>query len=135
MLFEDVYELHKDELYDNHSIISEESIIQAKRELVAELEQLEQSTGESQHIVIVVDDCFTNKKLLVLIKKILGRENFRRFVKVVHIDYNKKADNGYLEEHLSMNHSLFILGGSLSDTYHMDYSHYSSYLAELIQQV
>ena len=100
MLFEDVRSIHKDELFDNNSIISNEAISRAKQELISELEALSEATDESKHIVVVVDDCFTNKKLLILLRNILGKENFRRFVRVVDIDYKKSADNEYLEEML-----------------------------------
>lgn len=111
------------------------NIQRAKLELISELEKLSELTENPQHIIVIVDSCFTNLKLLVLLKKILGKENFSKFVKVVNINYDTKADNAYLEEELSINHSLFILGGSLSDTYAMDGSHYSSALSQSIQEV
>ncbi len=134
MLFEDVQGLSKDELYDNMGIISQEAIEKAKLELIAELEKLEEYTGDSEHIVVVADSCFTNGKLLLLLKNILGLENYEKFVKVVDIDYESEADDSYLEDQLAVNHSLFILGGSLSDTYSMHDSHYRSSLAKMIRE-
>lgn len=135
VLFEDIRELKKDELYDNNDIVSEAKIQKAKLELISELEKLSELTDNPQHIVVIVDGCFTNHRLLILLKKILGKEHFSKFVKVVPIDYDAKADNAYLEEQLSINHSLFILGGSLSDTYNMNGSHYTSALSQSIQEV
>lgn len=130
--------LRKDEIHDNNHIISAEKIAAAKIELIQELENLDRLDTfrwAHKHIIVVVDDCFTNTKLLVLLKKILWKENFKRYVKVVKINYNEEVDIAYLKENLSANHVLFILGGSLSDTYKMRDSHYDSPLTELIKEV
>lgn len=135
MLFEDIRALTKDELYDNTGIAPRESIEEAKTELVAELQKLEGLTGESQHIVVVADDCFTNGKLLSLLRDILGQENYEKFVKLVPIDYEKPADMPFLEENLATNHSLFIIGGSMSDVDSMEKSHYDSPLSRMMRDV
>ncbi len=99
----------KDDLYDNTGIIPQEAIETAKTELIAELERLERLTGDPQHIIVVADDCFTNGKLLSLLSRILGPDNYEKFVKIVPIDYENPMDESFLEENLSLNHSLFIL--------------------------
>ena len=123
----------KDEICDNSSIAPPEEIERAKQELVTELAKLEELTGESQHIVVVADSCFTNTRLLILLKHILWKEGFKKYIKIVDIDYNKEVDEKYLEEMLGGNHNLYILWGSLSDTYRMSDSHYDSPLSRIIK--
>jgi hypothetical protein len=135
VLFTDLQELQKTDLDDNSNVISESSIEQAKKDLIAALENLEKLTKNPQSIVVIADDCFTNTRLLALLRNILGKENYRRFVKVIQIDYNAPADNVYLEKQLEYNHTLYILGGSLSDTYSMHESHYDSPLAHMIKTI
>ncbi len=110
VLFTDLQELQKTDLDDNSNIISESSIEQAKKDLIAALENLEKLTrNPPQSIVVIADNCFTNTRLLILLKNILGKENYRRFVKVVQIDYNAPSVNDYLEKQLENNHTLYIL--------------------------
>ncbi len=135
VLFTDLQELRKTDLNDNANIISESSIEQAKKDLIAALKNLEKLTKNPQSIVVIADDCFTNIRLLVLLKNILGKENYRRFIKVVQINYDTPANNDYLEKQLENNHTLCILGGSLSDTYSMHESHYDSPLAQMIKTI
>lgn len=135
VLFNDFNYICKHELYDNSSIICQEEIEKAKEELLKELNELSELTWDDKKIVIIADKCFTNYKLLILLRKILWKENFNRFVKVVEIDYEKQANNKYLESELWSNHCLYMLWWSLSDTYSIDPSHYDSYLAQIIKDV
>lgn len=71
VLFHEVQPLKKRELHDNKNIISENDIENARLELLGELEILAEKTGEAKHIYVVMDTCFTNKPLLLLLRKIL----------------------------------------------------------------
>lgn len=125
----------KEKMFDNNGIIENEEIIIAQKYLKELLEKLENLTGESQHILVVIDDCFTNTALLIILKKILWKEWFLKYVKIVSIDYTQPSDDSYLEENLSINHSVIILWWSLSHVYNMDSSHYDGYLAKTIKEV
>lgn len=135
VLFSDTPVFLKEELYDNSWIIDDTEIQKAKQILLQELEELETLTGKTKHILLVVDDCFTNKLLWVTLRRILWKEAFSKYVERVDIDYKKKSDDAYLEEKLSTNHSLIILWWSLSDVYDIDNSHYDWYLAKTIKEV
>lgn len=135
VLFTEVREVQKSDLDDNTHILPEPAIEQAKVELIAALENLGKLTGDPQRIVVIADGCFTNTQLLILLRRILGKENYRKFVKTVPIDYDAEADHAYLGEQLANNNTLYFLGGSLSDTYSMHDSHYDSPLAEMIKEV
>lgn len=135
VLFEDIISIEKSQLSSNEGIISSEEIETAKQELLKELQDLETLTQKSKHIIIVIDNCFTNKVLLVLLRKILGKQAFSQYVQVVKIDYENPSNDAELEEYLSINHSLILLGGSLSDVYSIDTSHYDWVLARLIHEV
>lgn len=135
VLFEDIVSIEKSELSSNEWIISQEEIDSAKKELLTELEQLENLTEKTKHIIVVIDSCFTNKVLLVLLRNILGKEAFLRYVQVVKIDYENPSNDTELEEYLASNHSLILLWWSLSDVYSMHTTHYDGVLARLIHEV
>lgn len=133
-LFEDFNVPTREELNDNSWIISQEEIEIAKKSLINELEKLSNLTQELKHIIIVMDDCFTNFHLLILLRKILWKENYKKYVKVTKINFQEKAYDKYLESNLETNNSLIILWWSFSDTYSIDSSHYDSYLSYAIKQ-
>lgn len=135
VLFEDIVPILLEELNDNQNIVSLEHIEEAKKQILFLLEELEELTGDTKRIQVVIDSCFTNAMLLVLLERILGPEAFQKYVNVVNINYETPSTNDYLEENLENNHSLILLWGSLSDVYSMHSSHYDWYLANLIKQV
>ena len=89
-------------------------------------------------IVLVRDGCFTNDLLEEELRSILGKEGFKRFVSVQRIDW----DEDRLDEAGAMyrssgkrllrlqNHSVILLGGSLSDAYSIPPAQYGSSLVE-----
>lgn len=113
-------------------LVKKDLLDRAKRDLVIELYELEKLTWDSKNINIIWDECFTNKLLLNLILKILGEENFERFVSVKNIDLSKPYD----DDKFSVNpNSLIIFWWSLHDTYNIDESYYNWFFAEIIKML
>ncbi len=132
-LFREMKIIKKTDLDNNNNLIWESSIEFAKREIIKLLEELEKLTWEPKHIHIIADKCFTNYRLKLLIRKILWKEKFKRYVNNVDINYSSSTSSKTLENALDINHSIFILWWSLSDTYDIKDYHYNSTLSEQIK--
>jgi hypothetical protein len=104
----------RSKLDDNAHIAPLEDIALVKAKLREELHLFE---SEIHHppIVLLIDDCFTNQCLVSLLQSLLGLDStqgaiFRRYVRVVHMDYSKKPKKYKPDISPFKNHSLYILG-------------------------
>ncbi|MEF2175002.1 MAG: hypothetical protein V3575_00910 [Candidatus Absconditabacteria bacterium] len=131
--------IKKTELSDNSGIPTKNVIKKGQESLIKVLKEINlllnifPEDGFKYPIQLIVDKCYTNHCIHLMLMKIFGPLS-KYFVETIYIDRNKNIDENYIKQKLHPN-SIIIIGGSYEDPYALPIDFYKSYLVNYLKKI